>query len=72
MKKKLNIIYAIVFFLSILLSVSLTVYILYQNTRTNELKELKDELALASMLDKDDLEMMRGFDVSLRDRKSVV
>lgn len=66
MKKKLNIIYAIVFFLSILLSVSLTVYILYQNTRTNELKELKDELALASMLDKDDLEMMRGFDVSLR------
>lgn len=66
MKKKLNIIYAIVFFLSILLSVSLTVYILYQNTRTNELKELKDELAIASMLDKDDLEMMRGFDVSLR------
>lgn len=66
MKKKLNIIYAIVFFLSILLSVSLTVYILYQNTRTNELKELKDELALASMLDKDDLEMIRGFDVSLR------
>ena len=66
MKKNLNIIYAIVFFLSILLSVSLTVYILYQNTRTNELKELKDELAIASMLDKDDLEMMRGFDVSLR------
>lgn len=66
MKKKLNIIYAIVFFLSILLSVSITVYILYQNTRTNELKELKDELAIASMLDKDDLEMMRGFDVSLR------
>ena len=66
MKKKLNIIYAIVFFLSILLSVSLTVYILYQNTRTNELKELKDELAIVSMLDKDDLEMMRGFDVSLR------
>lgn len=66
MKKKLNIIYAIVFFLSILLSVSLTVYILYQNTRTNELKELKDELAIASMLNKDDLEMMRGFDVSLR------
>ena len=66
MKKKLNIIYAIVFFLSILLSVSLTVYILYQNTRTNELKELKDELALASMLDKDELEIIRNFNVGLR------
>lgn len=66
MKKKLNIIYAIVFFLSILLSVSLTVYILYQNTRTNELKELKDELAIASMLDKDELEIIRNFNVGLR------
>lgn len=66
MKKKLNIIYAIVFFLSILLSVSLTVYILYQNTRTNELKELKDELALASTLDKDELEIIRNFNVGLR------
>ena len=66
MKKKLNITYAICFFLAIVLSVTISTAIFYQNTRKNELKDLKDELALASMLDVNDLEIMGRFDVNLR------
>ena len=66
MKKKLNITYAICFFIAIVLSVTISTAIFYQNTRKNELKDLKDELALASMLDVNDLEIMGRFDVNLR------
>lgn len=66
MKKKLNITYAILIFLAIAISVAISATVFYQNTRTNELRDLKDELALASMLDMDDLEIMRHYDVGLR------
>ncbi|MFR7871971.1 MAG: hypothetical protein ACLU2L_05635, partial [Fenollaria timonensis] len=66
MTKKLNITDAICFFIAIVLSVTISTAIFYQNTRKNELKDLKDELALASRLDVDDLEIMGRFDVNLR------
>lgn len=66
MKKKLNIRYAILLFLAIFMSVSLTVYIIYKNTSENEIRGLKDELTLASMLDIDELENTRGFDKNIR------
>lgn len=66
MKKKLNISYSILFFLAIAISVAISTAIFYQNSRANELRDLKDELALASMLDMDDLEIIRHYDVGLR------
>lgn len=66
MKKKLNIRYAILLFLAIFMSVSFTVYIIYKNTSENEIRGLKDELTLASMLDIDELENTRGFDKNIR------
>lgn len=66
MKKRLNITYAITFFLAILISVGLTVYIIYKSNTNHELRGLKDELSLASMLDMDDLESTRSFDKDIR------
>lgn len=66
MKKKLNITYAILFFIAIVLSVAISASIFYQNSRTRELRDLKDELSLASMLDLENLEATRSFDKNLR------
>ena len=66
MKKKLNITYAICFFLAILISVSLTVLITYKNTSANELKDLQDELKLASQMDVETLEKIGTFNNNIR------
>lgn len=66
MKKKLNITYAICFFLTILISVSLTVLITYKNTSANELKDLQDELKLASQMDVETLEKIGTFNNNIR------
>lgn len=66
MKKKLNITYAICFFLTILISVSLTVIITYKNTSANELRDLQDELKLASQMDVETLEKIGTFNNNIR------
>lgn len=66
MKKKLNITYAICFFLTILISVSLTVLITYKNTSANELRDLQDELKLASQMDVETLEKIGTFNNNIR------
>lgn len=66
MKKKLNITYAICFFLAILISVSLTVLITYKNTRTNELRDLQDELKLASQMNVESIEKVGTFSNNIR------
>lgn len=66
MKKKLNITYAICFFLTILISVSLTVLITYKNTSANELRDLQDELKLASQMDLETLEKIGTFNNNIR------
>ena len=66
MKKKLNITYAICFFLTILISVSLTVLITYKNTSANELRDLQDELKLASQMDVEILEKIGTFNNNIR------
>lgn len=66
MKKKLNITYAICFFIAILISVSLTVLITYKNTSANELKDLQDELKLASQMDVETLEKIGTFNNNIR------
>ena len=66
MKKKLNITYAICFFLTILISVSLTVLITYKNTSANELRDLQDELKLASQMDVETLEKIGTFSNNIR------
>lgn len=66
MKKKLNITYAICFFLTILISVSLTVIITYKNTSANELRDLQDELKLASQMDVETLEKIGTFSNNIR------
>lgn len=66
MKKKLNITYAICFFLTILISVSLTVLITYKNTSANELRDLQDELKLASQMDVETLEKIVTFNNNIR------
>lgn len=66
MKKKLNITYAICFFLAILISVSLTVFLIYKNTSANELRDLQDELKFASSMDLDALENIGTFKNNIR------
>lgn len=66
MKKKLNITYAICFFLAILISVSLTVFLIYKNTSANELRDLQDELEFASSMDLDALENIGTFKNNIR------
>ena len=66
MKKKLNITYAICFFLTILITVSLTVLITYKNTSANELRDLQDELKLASQMDVETLEKIGTFNNNIR------
>ncbi|WP_304016816.1 histidine kinase dimerization/phospho-acceptor domain-containing protein [Fenollaria timonensis] len=66
MKKRLNITYAICFFLTILISVSLTVLITYKNTSANELRDLQDELKLASQMDVETLEKIGTFNNNIR------
>lgn len=66
MKKKLNITYAICFFLTILISVSLTVLITYKNTSANELRDLQDELKLASQMDVENIENVGTFSNNIR------
>lgn len=66
MKKKLNITYAICFFLAILISVSLTVFLIYKNTSENELRDLQDELKFASSMDLDALENIGTFKNNIR------
>lgn len=66
MKKRLNITYAICFFLTILISVSLTVLITYKNTSANELRDLQDELKLASQMDLETLEKIGTFNNNIR------
>ena len=66
MKKKLNITYAICFFLAILISVSFTVFLIYKNTSANELRDLQDELKFASSIDLDALENIGTFKNNIR------
>lgn len=66
MKKKLNITYAICFFIAILISVSLTVFLIYKNTSANELRDLQDELKFASSMDLDALENIGTFKNNIR------